>query len=195
VLDDRRESYYGERLELSGPLYANFERPSAEIALGLLYTYELLHQQMLRCMTHYGLSKSTINILMLLRHGPDKGMQLHELGELLLVSRANITGLIDHLEGRGLVRREIDPEDRRARYARITPTAEALLDEYMPLHYSGMRVLLQDLSGKEKAALADLLRKTRLSIRTHAAEILDPVTGSCAKSAPGEGASKESQAQ
>ncbi len=29
-------------------------------------------------------------------------MLLHSLGELLLVSRANITGLVDHLEEKGL---------------------------------------------------------------------------------------------
>ncbi len=83
-------------------------------------------------MADYGLSKSTLNILMLLRHGPADGMQLHDLGELLLVSRANITGLIDHLEEKGYVKRVVDAGDRRARYARITKKAEALLDRIHP---------------------------------------------------------------
>ena len=118
----------------AGGQYAGFDLASMETMLSLLYTYDLLHQATGRYMAEYGLSKSSVNILMLLRHGPEGGMQLHELGELLLVSRANITGLIDHLEEKGYVTRSVDPVDRRVRYARITKQAEALLDEFIPVH-------------------------------------------------------------
>ena len=56
----------------------------------------------------FGVSKSSVNLLMMLRHGPNEGMQLHDLGELMLVSRANITGLIDHLEQKDYVTRVVD---------------------------------------------------------------------------------------
>lgn len=168
--NDRRETYYHDRLRQAGVLYNNFQLPSAELALNILYTYDLLLQTMGRFMAEYGLSKSTLNVLMLLRHGPAEGMQLHDLGELLLVSRANVTGLIDHLEERGLVKRVIDDQDRRARFARITKKAEALLDEFMPAHYGRMNNLLQDLQTEEKETLVGLLRKVRASITAHMAE-------------------------
>ena len=88
--------------------------------LDLALTYDALHQILARYMADFGLSKSTYNILMLLRNGPKEGMQLHDLGEMLIVSRANITGLIDSLEERGWVRRLVDETDRRVRYAQIT---------------------------------------------------------------------------
>jgi MarR family 2-MHQ and catechol resistance regulon transcriptional repressor len=168
VRNDRREAYYHDRVREAGPRYESFDLPSAELVLSLLYTYDLLLQSLGRFMAEYGLSKSTLNILMLLRHGPGEGMQLHDLGELLLVSRANITGLIDHLEEKGYVKRVVDAQDRRARYARITRKAEALLDEFMPVHYRRMKALLQDLSAEEKGALLRLLQKVRTSISTHA---------------------------
>jgi len=108
---------------------------------------------------------------MLLRHGPPEGMQLHDLGELLLVSRANITGLMDHLENKGYVKRVVDEQDRRARYARITKKAEALLDNFMPVYYDHLKKMLHDLSDSEKEALLELFRKTRSSLRAHAARI------------------------
>jgi len=121
-------------------------------------------------MGRYGLSKSTFNLLMLLRHGSPEGMQLHDLGELLLVSRANITGLIDHLERNGWVERVVDPQDRRARLASITPKAQALLDEFIPVHNRTLQRLLGGLTKAEKQTLGRLLKKKRSSVATHADE-------------------------
>jgi MarR family 2-MHQ and catechol resistance regulon transcriptional repressor len=151
----------------AGPRYAGFDRPSVELVLTFLHTYDQLHQIVARYMTEYGLSKSSLNILMLLRHGSDEGMQLHDLGELLLDSRANITGLMDHLEDRGYVKRLVDPQDRRARHARITQKGEALLDEFMPVHYRNLKGLLRGLSEDERETLVELLKKVRSSMAAH----------------------------
>src|SRR5437868_10746070 len=96
--EDRREAYYHDRVRQYGPQYEGFDLRSVEILLSLRYTEDVLQQVCGPYLGQHGLSKSSVNILMLLRHGPSEGMQLHDLGELLLVSRANITGLIDHLE-------------------------------------------------------------------------------------------------
>ena len=165
--EDRREAFYHECVRRAGPRYTGFDRPSVELVLNFLYTYDQLHQIVSRYMAEYGLSKSSLNILMLLRHGSDEGMQLHDLGELLLVSRANITGLMDHLEDKGYVKRLVDPQDRRARHARITQKGEALLDEFMPVHYRNLKTMLQDLSGEEKETLLGLLKRVRSSISAH----------------------------
>jgi len=167
VPDDRRESFYHQRVSECGPRYAGFDLLSTRTALDFLYTYDVFHQATGRYMADYGLSKSSLNILLLLRHGPRNGMQLHDLGDLLLVSRANITGLIDSLQERGWVRRVVDENDRRVRYARITEKAESVLDEFMPVHFRHLRLLLQDLSGEEKETLSALLRKARRSITRH----------------------------
>jgi MarR family 2-MHQ and catechol resistance regulon transcriptional repressor len=173
VNEDPRDALYHNRLRQYGGLYAGFDLASMETMVSLLYTYDLLHQATSRYMAEYGLSKSSINILMLLRHGPAVGMQLHELGELLLVSRANITGLIDHLEDKGYATRSVSPEDRRSRYARITKSAEALLDEFIPVHYGKVKSMLQGLSDDEKETLSHLLKKARASIRRHHASELE----------------------
>jgi MarR family 2-MHQ and catechol resistance regulon transcriptional repressor len=170
VPEDRRESFYHERLRQAGPGYANFDLASTELSLDLIYTCEMLHQMTARYFAEFGLSKSSLNVLMILRHCGLDGMQLHQLGELLLVSRANITGVVDHLEEKGYVKRVVDPSDRRARYARITQKAAALLDEFIPVHYRNIKMLLQELTNGEKEMLQRLLRKTRASLTTHSHE-------------------------
>jgi MarR family 2-MHQ and catechol resistance regulon transcriptional repressor len=168
VLEGQRHSFYRSLLRDEGPRYESFDLDSARVVLDLALTYDALHQILSRYMADFGLSKSTYNILVLLRNGPREGMQLHDLGERLIVTRANITGLIDSLEERGWVRRLVDESDRRVRYAQITPVGEKLLDDFAPIHFQNLCILMQGLSSEEKDVLAKLLEKMRGSLTAHA---------------------------
>ncbi len=170
-----REAYYWEHVRKYGPTYAEFDLPTTELVLSILFSYDLLHQCSAKYMAEFGLSKSTFNVLLLLRHGPPEGMQLHDLGEKLLVSRANVTGLISHLEGMGLVTREVDEQDRRARYAKVTPKAKELLNELMPIHYRNIKAIMSDLPNSVKEDLIRLLGEARNSIQKHS-EVCERLT-------------------
>jgi len=169
--EDRREAFYYHRIRESGPHYDGFDLASAEIMVSLRFTENVLQQASGPYMAQHGLSKSSVNILMLLRHGPAEGTLLHDLGDLLLVSRANITGLIDHLEEKGLVRRVVDAQDRRGRFAQITKKGEQVLNSFMPVHYRHAKAMLSGLSETDKATLLRLLKKTRESINAYAGEV------------------------
>ena len=56
-----------------------------------------------------------------------KPQTMGQLAHALGVSLGSVTGLIDGLVHRGLVRREEDPADRRQKLARLTPTAASRL--------------------------------------------------------------------
>jgi MarR family transcriptional regulator for hemolysin len=56
-----------------------------------------------------------------------KPQTMGQLAQALGVSLGSVTGLIDGLVQRGLVRREEDPDDRRQKLARLTPTATTRL--------------------------------------------------------------------
>lgn len=100
-------------------------------------------------------------MLALLRHGHPEGLQLSEIGELLITSRANITGLVDHLEQKGYVTRVVDVSDRRARLAKLTKKGEALIDEVMPPHTARCVDFFSNLSLDEVQQLTGLLKKLR----------------------------------
>jgi len=86
---------------------------------------------------------------------------MHELGELLLVSRANVTGLVDCLKRKGLVARVVSSDDRRVRLVRLTKKGERLIEEILPRHYSGVRDALEGMSDRTKADLSRLLTRLR----------------------------------
>jgi len=162
---DKREIYYRDRVRQHGQRYRQFHLPSVEVLLNLAYTYNVTATHLARAIGKHGLSLSSFNLLMILSRSGSEGCPLHEIGELLLVSRANITGLVDSLERKGLVERVADKRDRRVRVARITRTGETLLESILPGHYLELRKICSGLNNAEKASLRDLLTKLRHSVQ------------------------------
>ncbi|MBV9264737.1 MAG: MarR family transcriptional regulator [Acidobacteriaceae bacterium] len=166
--EDLREAFYHGRVRKCGPHYTGFDLTSIETVLNLVYTYDVLQQIIGRYLAGFGLSKSALNVMMVLRCGEPEGMLLHDLGELLLVSRANVTGLIDSLQEKGYVKRVVDAGDRRGRFARLTRKGEEILDQVMPVHFRNVSQLMSDLSMDERNLLTSLLKKMRRSLVAHA---------------------------
>ena len=73
-------------------------------------------------------------MLNLLAGQPDGHSQI-ELGRLLLTHRSNVTGLVDRLERRGLVRRRDAASDRRAYRVGLTADGRKLLGQILPEYY------------------------------------------------------------
>ncbi|HEX2092879.1 MAG TPA: MarR family transcriptional regulator [Longimicrobiaceae bacterium] len=92
----------------------------------------------------------------LFHRGP---LLLGEVQRRILVSSGGITYLVDRLEKRELVERRECPEDRRARYAALTPAGEALIREIFPRHAEALERALAGLDADEKEQAVDLLRR------------------------------------
>lgn len=105
----------------------------------------------------HGLTESQFGVLEALWHlGP---MPQVRLCEKLLVSGSNLTTVVDNLERRALVRREPNPEDRRAHLVRLTPRGAALIAQAFPAHAGRIRALFDVLTPAERRQLGALARK------------------------------------
>lgn len=114
-----------------------------------------------------GLSAGEFAILEALYHkGP---LLLGEVQRKILVSSGGVTYLVDRLAARGLVERQECPEDRRARYAALTPEGEALIARIFPDHARVIARAVSGLDEGERAQATALLRK----LGTRARELLD----------------------
>lgn len=162
---DQRENYYRGKVEPYGKRHAEFDSPSVEALFNLAWTYDVILGHLSRELARRNLSVSAFNVLMILHRTGGEGSRLNELSELLVVSRANVTGLVDSLEGKGLVRRGEVAGDRRARVARITKAGEKLIASVLPGYYTEVRRICSGLSVREKGALSSLLEKLRVSVR------------------------------
>ena len=120
--------------------------------------------------TRHGLTITEFAILEVLYHrGP---LLLGEVQRRILVSSGGVTYLVDRLQQKGLVERRECPNDRRARYAALTPEGEALIARIFPEHAQCILRAMGGLSDAERREAIDLLRR----LGRHAAE-LDPCGG------------------
>jgi MarR family transcriptional regulator, lower aerobic nicotinate degradation pathway regulator len=81
------------------------------------------------------------------------------LADALDFDKSHLVGRIDHLEGRGLVERTRDPDDRRRHRVALTAAGRALLDELRPVAQQSQKGFLDALSAAEQRTLISLLQR------------------------------------
>jgi MarR family 2-MHQ and catechol resistance regulon transcriptional repressor len=109
-----------------------------------------------------GLTERQFGVLEALLHlGP---LQQHEIGKKVLVSRANITLIVDQLSDRGLVRRERQRDDRRCVRVHLTAEGRRQIGALFPSHAAVIADVLSPLSASEQRRLGRLCRKLGLSL-------------------------------
>jgi DNA-binding MarR family transcriptional regulator len=102
------------------------------------------------------LSPAQCHVLHLIE--PDRPLAMGQLAQTLACDRSNVTGLVDRLESRGLVRRRPSEEDRRVKVLVLTATGtrlRAVLLERM----TAAPEALQRLSTREQRELVRILRR------------------------------------
>lgn len=92
-----------------------------------------------------------------LRHQP--GLDQASLAAVIGYDRATIGGVVQRLEQKGLIRREVDEKDRRARRLALTPDGQAVLDRIGPIVEALQDEILGNLSDTERAQFVALARK------------------------------------
>ncbi|GAB4167003.1 MAG: MarR family transcriptional regulator [Planctomycetota bacterium] len=110
------------------------------------------------------LTAAQFNALLLLNNAGEKGMRMSDIGEGLVVTKSNVTGLVDRLECAGLVERRID-SDRRSFTVTLTDKGRSLLVAAIPLHQEYARKAGSCLDEEEKQTLVKLMTKLRKGLR------------------------------
>ena len=162
---DLRGEYYWSQVKKHGSKYPEFNWFSVEMILNLVYTYDIVSAHLAHKIGPHGITKSSFSVLMILSRSPNKACKQNEISQLMLVSRANITGLVDSLVRLGLVKRLNDPYDRRVNMVKILPKGEGLLKGLLPGYYRHIHEIGSVFTTAEKKIFNDLL--TRLRNRTN----------------------------
>lgn len=67
------------------------------------------------------------DVLIELHEAPEQRLRMSGLAEKVVLSRSGLTRLVDKLEKKGYLSREIDPDDRRGFFAILTTDGESAL--------------------------------------------------------------------
>lgn len=87
------------------------------------------------------------------------GIDQASLSATIGFDRATIGGVVDRLEQKGLVQREVSPQDRRARLVSLTPDGRRLLAAVRPVVEALQADILAPLSEAERRRFLALAQK------------------------------------
>jgi DNA-binding MarR family transcriptional regulator len=86
------------------------------------------------------------------------------ISERLIVTRATVTGILDTLAGKGLIRRTTNPADRRMVLVHLTPAGVRAADRVRRVVHRAEADWMGPLSERERADLLALLGKVQRSL-------------------------------
>jgi MarR family transcriptional regulator, organic hydroperoxide resistance regulator len=134
--------------------------------LRLYQASNLMHKTGTRAVSRFGATTQQWAVLGALSRPAvrERGMTVKELITFLMVSRQNLTAVLDRLEGTGLVERIRTAGDGRLRHVRLTPTGDRVWSEMLVSireYYAGA---LAGFSTEECVLLFRLLDRLRDSL-------------------------------
>ena len=113
-----------------------------------------------------GLTSAQFDIIATL--GNTDGMTCKELGEKTLITKGTMTGVLDRLEGKGLLVRKPSLEDGRSWRTRLTRKGQALFEEVFPAHLKHLEPLFDDINDHELGEMRAQLQRLREAFERNA---------------------------
>lgn len=106
-----------------------------------------------------GLNGSQFDVLMTL--GTDGPLTFKDIGEKTRTVKTTLTGLIDRLEEKGLVRRTNCSEDRRCTFVELTEAGQTFYAEAYPAHVAWMNQHFTEFEATDIQQCQRFLRRLR----------------------------------
>jgi DNA-binding MarR family transcriptional regulator len=130
---------------------------STELAINLFaLTAQVTAFSEALCAKHGVPSPAAFNVLTILE-GAGRGMPPSEIADRMIVSRPTITGILDSLTRRRLVRSRKHPTDGRMQLVSISPSGHALVHRMRPELHAAERKWMACLDRTQQDQLAHLI--------------------------------------
>jgi DNA-binding MarR family transcriptional regulator len=138
-----------------------FETPAGSVWPLFLTAHAVLVERIEARLAGAGLPPlAWYDVLWALERAPERRLRMSELAEHVVLSRSNLTRLVDRLEEAGLVARERSEEDRRGAYAVITAEGREVRRKMWPTYEAGIReVFDSQLDAAEARPMAAALQR------------------------------------
>lgn len=104
-----------------------------------------------------GLTPPQFDVISSLGNTP--GLPLNRLAEVTLITKGTLTGIIDRLEKRNLVRRKVSLVDRRSFIAFLTPAGIAVFHQTFPVHIAHLQQRFDLLGASDITRVRRSLKK------------------------------------
>ncbi len=128
----------------------------------LVRTYQAFDSFSAQHIRTLGLTMSQFDVVATL--GNTTGMTCGEIGEKTLMVKGTLTGVLDRLEKKGLLRRQENPQDKRSVLVVLTPQGEHVFQEVFPQHLAYLAPAFSRMGQPAQKELRRLLAILRHSL-------------------------------
>ncbi|PHV69751.1 MarR family transcriptional regulator [Sporanaerobium hydrogeniformans] len=132
-----------------------------QLALSTLVVFtraeRVIHKKEFETIKKSGLTPAQFGVLEALYNKGD--LRIYELIEKILTTSGNITVVIKNLEKDGLVKRNLDTNDKRSCIISLTEKGKKVIENILPGHIENIRHIFDTLTDEEKITLKTILKK------------------------------------
>ncbi len=141
--------------------YINNSSLDEKVMLAIVSTSELFKKEQGLVFKNYGLTFPQYNVLRILDDSPGGQNAITNVGRIMLVSGANMTGIAKRLEKNGFLIRKGDASDERVKILEITPKGRQTLKNASGEKDGNINKYLNGFSVDEKKEILAKLKQIR----------------------------------
>jgi MarR family transcriptional regulator, 2-MHQ and catechol-resistance regulon repressor len=135
------------------------KQPFVPVMRELVRAYQAFESYTDENVRQLGLTSPQFDVIATL--GNTTGMTMNTLAEKTLVTKGTLTGIVDRLEKKGFVRREVPEGDRRCFVIVLTPEGEQLFEQVFPAQIAYIKERFDKLDSSDLEEILSALKKLR----------------------------------
>ena len=135
------------------------KQPFMALVRELVWAYQAFSRLDSDGLRQYKLTQPQADVVFTL--GNTEGLTFKEIGEMTLITKGTLTGVIDRLEQKSLVKRAQGRDDRRCTKVVLTKKGVQLFRDVFPKHIALLKTRFDQLSSNEIVTIEKSLRKLR----------------------------------
>ena len=128
-----------------------------KVVIGIMRASNLLVDDLKKTLKNYPINATEFSVMEFLYSKGEKSIQ--EIRDRILLASGSATYVVDNLEKKGYITRNVSQKDKRVTYIRLTEKGIKLMDEIFPIHKKNTKRVFEKINDKELVILKEILKK------------------------------------
>ena len=125
--------------------------------IGIMRASNLLVDDLKKTLKNYPINATEFSVMEFLHSKGEKSIQ--EIRDRILLASGSATYVVDSLEKKGYITRNVSQKDKRVTYIRLTEEGMKLIDDIFPIHKKNTKRIFEKINDKELVILKEILKK------------------------------------
>ena len=125
--------------------------------IGIMRASNLLVDDLKKTLKNYPINATEFSVMEFLYSKGEKSIQ--EIRDRILLASGSATYVVDNLEKKGYIMRNVSQKDKRVTCIRLTEEGMKLIDDIFPIHKKNTKRIFEKINDKELVILKEILKK------------------------------------